>query len=80
MFGLSVRPKSLTLTHSACVDKAGAVVQAPAECCQQLGTADINPCHGVEPAEMPEELDTLVIMPIQLEGRNGGDSPSVQHG
>ena len=61
------------MSESTCIDKAGAVVQVPSECCQQLGMADINPGHGVELAEMPEEPDTLVIMPIQLEGPNGGD-------
>jgi len=47
-------------------------LETPAECCQQLCMAHGDPGRGIEPADTPNESETLVIMSIVLESPDGG--------
>ena len=55
----------------ACVDKAEEANQVPTECCQQLGTADGDPSQEIEPAGIPNETDTLVVVSVELYVEDG---------
>ena len=55
------------------MDECASVDEAAAECCQQLGMADVDPGCGAEPAEMPNEPEMLITMSIQSEGPDSGD-------
>ena len=50
------------------------------ECCQQLCVADGDPGRGVEPADSPNESETLVIVSIASESPDGGGIPCVHLG
>lgn len=49
----------------ACVDKAEMVAETPAECCQQLGTADGNPDQGAEPMDIPNKSAMLMVVSVE---------------
>ena len=53
-------------------DKAGVVIQAAAECCQQLCMADGNTDCKAKPMGPLNELETLVIISIKLEDLGSG--------
>ena len=60
----------------ACVDELETIV----ECRQQLGMADGDRDHRVEPMGMPNESDALVIVSIESESPDGGGIPRVHLG
>jgi len=73
------------LTNSSEGCERGAVEQESVdepiiECCQQLCMADGNAGCGVEPADTPNESDTLVIKSITSESPNSGGIPRVHLG
>ena len=61
-------------------DEHASVDEAAAECCQQLGTADVDPGRGAKSAEMPNEPEMLITVLIQSEGPDGSDTPRVYLG
>jgi len=55
-------------------------LETPAECCQQLCMAHGDPGRGIEPADTPNESETLVIVSIASESPDGGGIPRVHLG
>jgi len=68
------------IVERACVGEAEAVIQTIVECCQQLCMADGDGDRGFEPADIPNETDTLVIVSIASESPDGGGIPRVHLG
>jgi len=58
----------------ASVDEAETLV----ECCQQLCMADCDGDREVEPADTPNESETLVTVSIESESPDGGEIPRVR--
>jgi len=61
-------------------EEAGTDVQTPVECCQQSCMADGDGDREVEPADIPNESETLVIASIESESPDGGGIPRVHLG
>ena len=57
--------------------KSVSVDVAAAECCQQLGMADVDPGQGVEPMDVPNKLQMLVILLIKLKSMDSSEIPHV---
>ena len=49
------------------MSKGVSVDKAAAECCQQLGMADSDPSQDIEPVDVPNETDMLLVLLIKLE-------------
>jgi len=61
-------------------EEAGTDVQTPVECCQQSCMADGDGDREVEPADIPNESETLVIASIESESPDGGGIPRMHLG
>ena len=79
----SVYPSSESSKLKGCsggMDECASIDEAAAECCQQLGMADVHPGCGAEPVEMPNEPEMLVTVSTQLEGPDSSDISRVYLG